>query len=57
MPQAIRAILLASATAATLVGRRIHQPSEPRPVLRPVFLRVADGEYRRACPCRRSYAA
>src|ERR1700761_9248994 len=42
MAQAIRAILLASATAATRGGPPFHQPADPRPPLRSVLARVAD---------------
>ena len=42
MAQAIRASLLASAMAATLVGRRGQQGREPRPVLGAVDLGIVD---------------
>ena len=47
MAQTIRAILLASAMAATLVGRRVSQGREPGPMLGAMDLGIAnDGE----CP-------
>ena len=45
MAQAMRAILLASAMAATFVGRRPQQRRAPRPMLGAMHLGVAnDGE-------------
>ena len=44
MAQAIRAILLASATAATLIGRRPHKASKPRPFCA-VLSRISDDSH------------